>query len=81
MRKGAKKLFNGDKDRKKRHSEMSSDTQSEVMVEIVSGKIEMKMDNVVIKDLLKWVIDEKQETTEKSFKTMKDKENLQNQLI
>ena len=60
---------------------MSSDTQSEVMVEIVSGKIEMKMDNVVIKDLLKWVIDEKQETTEKSFKTMKDKENLQNQLI
>ena len=60
---------------------MSSDTQSEVMVEIVSGKIEMKMDNVVIKDLLKWVIDEKQETTDKSFKAMKDKENLQNKLI
>lgn len=34
------------------------------MVEIKSGKIEFKMDNVVIKDLLQWVIDEKHETTD-----------------
>ena len=40
------------------------------MVEIVSGKIELKMDNIVIKDLLKWIVDEKQENTDKSYKAM-----------
>lgn len=36
------------------------DKSSAVMVEIVSGKIELKMDNIVIKDLLQWIVDDKQ---------------------
>lgn len=81
MRQGVQTLFNTEHENVKRKSDTSQDTNSEVMVEIVSGKIEFKMDNVVIKDLLKWVIDEKQESTDKSFKAIKEKENSQKKML
>lgn len=51
------------------------------MVEIKSGKIEFKMDNVVIKDLLQWVIDEKHETTDQSFKAIQERDNSHKMMI
>lgn len=50
------------------------------MVEIVSGKIELKMDNVIIKDMLKWVVDEKPDNADKSHKTLADKDNSKKKL-